>query len=137
VTRNIQTLVKNLVPSHSFYIFLSMALAAHSGPCLFIQFRNNFLQTVGLLGRVISPSQDLYLNTGQHKHRINSYKHQTSILHVGFEPTIPASEREETVNAPHRATLVTGTDIIYIYIYYITTIYSSYITTLFQCLQIH
>jgi hypothetical protein len=26
------------------------------------------LQTVGLLGRVISPSQGLYLNTGQHKH---------------------------------------------------------------------
>jgi hypothetical protein len=28
---------------------------------------------VGLLGRVISPSQGLYLNTGQHKHRINTY----------------------------------------------------------------
>jgi hypothetical protein len=26
-------------------------------------------RTVGLLGRVISPSQGLYLNTGQHKHR--------------------------------------------------------------------
>jgi hypothetical protein len=32
------------------------------------------LQTVGLLGRGISPSQDLYLNTGQHKHRINAHK---------------------------------------------------------------
>jgi hypothetical protein len=31
------------------------------------------LQTVGLLGRVISPSQGLYLNTWQHKHRINAY----------------------------------------------------------------
>jgi hypothetical protein len=29
-----------------------------------------FTQSVGLLGRVIGPSQDLYLNTGQHKHRI-------------------------------------------------------------------
>jgi hypothetical protein len=30
-------------------------------------------KTVGLLGRVISSSQSLYLNTGQHKHRINTY----------------------------------------------------------------
>jgi hypothetical protein len=30
-----------------------------------------------VLGRVISPSQDLYLNTGQHEHRINAYTHQT------------------------------------------------------------
>jgi hypothetical protein len=35
------------------------------------------LQTVGLFGRVISSSQGLYLNTGQHKHRINTYTHQT------------------------------------------------------------
>jgi hypothetical protein len=31
------------------------------------------LQTVGLLERVISSPQGLYLNTGQHKHRINTY----------------------------------------------------------------
>jgi hypothetical protein len=31
------------------------------------------LQTVGLLVRVISSSQGLYLNIGQHKHRINTY----------------------------------------------------------------
>jgi hypothetical protein len=30
-----------------------------------------FRQSVGLLGRGISPSQGLYLHTGQHKHRIN------------------------------------------------------------------
>jgi hypothetical protein len=35
----------------------------------------SFLQTVGLLGQVISSSQGLYLNTGQHKHRINTYTH--------------------------------------------------------------
>jgi hypothetical protein len=57
------------------------------------------LQTVGLLGRVISSSQGLYLNTGQHKHRINTYTHQTSMPCVGFEPTIPASERAKTVHA--------------------------------------
>jgi hypothetical protein len=36
------------------------------------------LQTVGLLGGAISSSQSLYLNTGQHKHRINTYTYQTS-----------------------------------------------------------
>jgi hypothetical protein len=44
-----------------------MALPAHSGPWLLIQFRNHFSQTAGLLRRVISPSQGRYLNTGQHK----------------------------------------------------------------------
>jgi hypothetical protein len=45
-----------------------MALPHLSGPWPLIQFRNPFIsQTVGLLGRVISPSQNLYLNTGQHK----------------------------------------------------------------------
>jgi hypothetical protein len=44
------------------------------------------LQTVGQLGRVISSSQGLYLNTGQHKHRINTY--QTSMPWVGFKLTI-------------------------------------------------
>jgi hypothetical protein len=38
-----------------------------------------FSQTVGLLGRVISQSQGRYLNTGQHKQRINAYTHQTSM----------------------------------------------------------
>jgi hypothetical protein len=55
------------------------------------------LQTVGLLGRVISSSQGLYLNTGQQKHRINAYTHQTSMPYVGFERTIPASERDGSV----------------------------------------
>jgi hypothetical protein len=45
-------------------IFFSMALPASSGPWPIIQFRNNFSQTVSLLGRVISASQGLYLNTG-------------------------------------------------------------------------
>jgi hypothetical protein len=44
-----------------------MALPAHSGPCPFIQVRNHFSHTVGLLGRVISPSQGRYLNKGHHK----------------------------------------------------------------------
>jgi hypothetical protein len=66
------------------------------------------LQTVGLFGRVISPSQGRYLNTGQHKHRINAYTHQTSMPWVGFEPTIPATKRVKTVHALDRAATVTG-----------------------------
>jgi hypothetical protein len=69
--------------------FFSVALPAHSGPRPLIQFRNHFSQTAGLLGRVISSSQGRYLNTKQHKHRINAQtdiyglsgirKHDTSV----------------------------------------------------------
>jgi hypothetical protein len=34
-----------------------MAIPAHSWPRPLIQFRNHFSQTVGLLGRVMGPSQ--------------------------------------------------------------------------------
>jgi hypothetical protein len=64
---------------HKAAIFFSMALPAHSGPRPLIQFRNHFSQTVGLLGRLTSPSQGRYINTGQHKHRINTCTHQTSM----------------------------------------------------------
>jgi hypothetical protein len=62
-----------------------------------------YTQSVGLLGRVIGPSQGRYLNTGQHKHT-----HQTSMPRVGFEPTITASERAETVHALDGSANVTG-----------------------------
>jgi hypothetical protein len=66
------------------------------------------LQMVGLLGRVITSLQGPYLNTGQHKHRINTYTYQTSVSCVGFEPTIPASERTKPVHALDRSATVTG-----------------------------
>jgi hypothetical protein len=69
---------------------------------------HDHLQTVGLLGRVISSSQGIYLNTGQHKHRINTYTYQTSKPYVGFGPTIPASKRAKTVHALYRSATVTG-----------------------------
>jgi hypothetical protein len=34
-----------------------------------------YTQSAGLLGLGISQSQGLYLHTGQHKHRINAYRH--------------------------------------------------------------
>jgi hypothetical protein len=81
---------------------------------LTLDHRDNFsvplinLQTVGLLGRVISSSQGLYLNTGQHKHRKNAYTYQISMSCMGFETTIPASVRVKTVHALHCAVTVTG-----------------------------
>jgi hypothetical protein len=90
--------------------FSTALLAAQSGPCPLIQFCNHFSQTVGLLGWVIISSQGLYLITGQHRHRINTYTHthQTSLTWVGFERTIPVSERGKTVHALDRAAAVTG-----------------------------
>jgi hypothetical protein len=64
-------------------------------------------QTVGLLGRVISSTQGLYLKRGQRKQK-NAHTHQTSMTWVGFEPKIPASERAKTVHALDRSATVTG-----------------------------
>jgi hypothetical protein len=49
--------------AYLFFFPLSIVLPAHSGPRPLIQFHHHFSQTVGLLRRVISPSQGLYLNT--------------------------------------------------------------------------
>jgi hypothetical protein len=41
-------------------------------------------QTVGLLGRVIGPSQCSYLNTGQHKHRkTHTYTNNHALSGIG------------------------------------------------------
>jgi hypothetical protein len=50
-----------------------MALQPFVGPWVIFQFLGLFTQTVGLLGRGISPSQGRYLHTGQQKHRINGH----------------------------------------------------------------
>jgi hypothetical protein len=62
----------------------------------------NLRQSVGLLGRGISPSQGRYLTQIQNKHR------QTSIPWVGFEPTIPVFERAKTSHALDHAATVIG-----------------------------
>jgi hypothetical protein len=55
-----------------FFSFTSIPLIPYSyGVEVFI-FLRIYTQSVGLLGRVIGPSQGLYLNTVQHKHRINA-----------------------------------------------------------------
>jgi hypothetical protein len=63
------------------------------GPGLFFIFVIFFTQTVGLLGRVINPSQGRYLHTGQHKHKINAHTdiHALSRIRT-HDPSVRASE---------------------------------------------
>jgi hypothetical protein len=56
----------------------------------------NLRHSVGVLGRVISPSQSRYLTQNKH----------TSMPRVGFEPMIPTFERAKTVHAIDRAATV-------------------------------
>jgi hypothetical protein len=60
-----------------------------------------YSQSVGFLGWGISPHRKVVTST-QNKFT------QTSMLRVGFEPTIPMFEREETVHALDRVTSVIG-----------------------------
>jgi hypothetical protein len=48
-------------------------------------------QSIGLLGRVISPSQGRYLDTEQHKHRINAHRdiHAWSEIQT-YDPSVGA-----------------------------------------------
>jgi hypothetical protein len=62
-------------------------------------------QSVGFLGRGISPSQGRYLyRTIQTQNKLK----QTSLRCVGFEPTIPVFERTKTVHALDHAVTVIG-----------------------------
>jgi hypothetical protein len=56
-----------------------------------VQFRNHFSQTVGLLGRVISPSQSRYLNTVQHKRMHTPNIHSLSGIRTN-DPSVRARE---------------------------------------------
>jgi hypothetical protein len=96
----------NAKPCRSIYlsIYLSIygsiaicwALAAFSVPW-------SYTQSVGLLGRRISPSHGRYLHTGQHK---QNKRTQTSMPWVKFEPTIAVFKRAKTVHALDRTATV-------------------------------
>jgi hypothetical protein len=74
------------------------------------------IQSVGVLGWGISPSQGRYLHTEQHKQNKNT---QTSMPRVGVEPTIKVFERAKTVHALDCAATVMGlsTDYTALYIF--------------------
>jgi hypothetical protein len=74
VTHCHQTVLKSLTNFHISVSFIHQWLYSPLlGPGLFFSFVIIFTQTIGLLGRVISLLQGLYLHTGQHKHRINAH----------------------------------------------------------------
>jgi hypothetical protein len=93
-----------------YLIYLSVALQSFVGPWPLFQFLYPLTQSVGLLGRGISPSQDRYLRTEQRK--------QISLPEVGFEPTIPLFERTKTVHAFDRAATVIGISVYYGVLFY-------------------
>jgi hypothetical protein len=64
-----------------------------------------YTQSVGIIGRVIIPSQNRYLHREQHKQTLNA---NTSRLQAGFVPTIPVLERAKTVHALDRAATLIG-----------------------------
>jgi hypothetical protein len=66
-------------------------------------FSVSYTQSVGLLRRVISPSQSRYLHTEQDKQNKRTH---TSMTRVGFEHTISVFERAKPVHALDRAATV-------------------------------
>jgi hypothetical protein len=66
------------------------------GPGLVFSFVIFFTQSVGLLGRVIRPSQGRYLHTLEHKHRINAYtlKHPCLELDWNLRSQRPSERRQ-------------------------------------------
>jgi hypothetical protein len=76
----------------------------------------NLRHSVGLLGRVVSPSEGRYLTQTQNKHR------QASMPRVRFEPTIPGFERAKIVHALDRAATVIGCFFFVMLLIYVTTI---------------
>jgi hypothetical protein len=67
--------VQRVISLKLIIIYLSRALQPFVGPWPLFQFLDLFTQSVGLLGRGISPSQVRYLHTEQRKHRINAHRH--------------------------------------------------------------
>jgi hypothetical protein len=87
----------NLHSPDRFNIYRSVCLWLYSPPLFSFLI---YAQSVGLLGRWISPSQGSYL------HRTTQT--QTSMPRVGFEPTTPLFERAKTLHALDRAATVIG-----------------------------
>jgi hypothetical protein len=83
----------------SSFIHSSMALQPFVGPWPLIHFRIFFTRMVGLLGRVIGPSQGRYLHRGQHKHRLNAHTdiHALSGIRI-HDPSVRASEDSSSLD---------------------------------------
>jgi hypothetical protein len=80
-----------------FFLLLTLWGIGHPWNALLYFSLSILRQSVGLLGRGISPSQGRYLTKTQNK------RTQTSMPWVGFEPTVPVFERAKTVHALDRS----------------------------------
>jgi hypothetical protein len=78
-------------------LYLSIALQPSVGPWPHFQFLDLFTQSVGLLGRGISPSQVRYLHT-EHKHRINAHDIHVSSGILTHDPSVRAVEDSSCLN---------------------------------------
>jgi hypothetical protein len=89
--------------SSTVYIHIHLFSVGHPWN---VSFRFSFLilrQSVGLLGRGISPSQSRYL---QRTTKTKNKRRHASIPWVAFEPTIPTFRRVKTIHAFDRAATV-------------------------------
>jgi hypothetical protein len=93
-----------LVLSLYKYTFIYLWPYNPCGPWPFFSFLV-YTQSVELLGRGISPSQDRYLHAGQHKQNKCT---QISKPRVGFETTIAVFDQAKRVHALDRAGTVIG-----------------------------
>jgi hypothetical protein len=90
----INPLSGNLVQIGRYYFFFHW-LYSPLGPWLLLFSFMIIWETVGLLGRVISSSQGLYLNTGQHKQRISTYtKHPCLVWNSNPRSQLPSERRQ-------------------------------------------
>jgi hypothetical protein len=92
-----------------------MVLQPFVGPWPLLHFRNLFYTEVVLFGRVISPSQGLYLHAGQRKHRINAHTniHELS----GFRTHDPSVRANEDSPCLDHAAIVIGTSQMVVLLY--------------------
>jgi hypothetical protein len=77
---------------YSYYYYGSAALCW--ALVLFFSVSWSYTQSVGLLGRVISPSRGVYLHTEQHKHKIKAHNTDIHVLSgiLTHDPSVRSSE---------------------------------------------
>jgi hypothetical protein len=98
-----------------------MVLQPFVGPLLLFQFPDLFTHSVGILGQGISSSQGRYLNTRQHKHRINVHRHPRHKL--DSNPRSQWFEREKTIHALDSSATVIGNNVAHPYLMYVTYLF--------------
>jgi hypothetical protein len=81
-------------------------------PCFTVP--SSYTQSVGFLGREITPSQGRYVN--RTTQTLNK-RTQVSMPRVGFEPKVPEFEGANKVHALDRAATVTDTDLLRVLLY--------------------